>query len=134
MISKILLVASALSVVASAVYASEYEDGVAAYKSKNYEKAAELFWSSINSGNSSSRAWIYMAHSYLAAGKKTKALDTYKQIAKVFKGTAAEKMALAGIRNIGSDPSTSATSSRNNYSKTNFWFYVGYGRRYLVKC
>lgn len=106
---------------------SQYQSGLVAYKQKRYAEAADLFWQSITEGNSSAHAWLYMAHSYTAAGNKEKALDTYQQITQIFKGQPAEKMALAGIqkasrmpagRTASSSASTTTTASSSNTTAT----------------
>ena len=95
-----LLIAVSLPLSPSVMAAGEssYQSGEAAYKQRKYAKAAELFWQSINEGNASAHAWLYMAHAYSAAGNREKAVDSYKRVAQIFKGQPAERIALSGLQ------------------------------------
>lgn len=97
---------------------SEYQQAVSEYKNRKFSQAAELFWKSITAGNSSPHAWLYMGHAYAAAGDKEKALDTYKEVGKIFAGQPAAKMAAAGIKNLGRVSSRSSTSSSSSRTST----------------
>lgn len=93
----------------------EYKAGLAAYKAGNYKTAATYFWKSITAGNATVHAWLYMAHSYSAAGNKNKAIETYRKVASIFKGTEAEKMALSAIKKL--DPHNTWKVKRSGAGK-----------------
>ena len=77
-----------------------FDGGVKQYKAGQFKSAAPLFWKSINKGNATPQAWLYMAHSYNAAGNKYEAIKTYKQIAKIYKNTKAARVAQTAIRKL----------------------------------
>ena len=88
----------------AAVYAAgeeAYKQGVKDYKGRDFRSAAEHFRKSIVEGNASAHTWLYMAHSYAAAGDKLKAYDAYKRVERMFSGKPAGQMAAAGIKKLG---------------------------------
>lgn len=78
----------------------QYQEGLKAYKARNYRAAAKSFNESLESGNGSAEVYLYLAHSYAASGEKTKALKKYHDIVKIFKGLPAEQVALPCIKRL----------------------------------
>lgn len=72
---------------------SEYDEGLRLYSAKKYTEAAKAFWKSIEQGNSSPKAWLYVAHAMSAAGNKAEAIRFYRKVVTIYKGQDAEKMA-----------------------------------------
>lgn len=95
---------------------AHFQEGVKHYKAGQYKSAAPLFWKSINEGNATPQAWLYMAHSYNAAGNKHKAIKTYKRIAKIFKDTKAARVAQTAVRKL--DPYNRWTEKQPTSSKS----------------
>ena len=71
----------------------EFQEGLKAYKARNYRTAAKNFEDSLAKGNGSADVYIYMAHSYAASGKTADAIQKYMEISKIFKGLPAATMA-----------------------------------------
>ncbi|MGD9684440.1 MAG: tol-pal system YbgF family protein [Candidatus Obscuribacterales bacterium] len=71
----------------------EYKKGLAAYKARSYRTAAKNFEDSLANGNGAAEVYIYMAHSYAASGDIKKAVQIYRDTAKIFAGLPAEALA-----------------------------------------
>lgn len=71
----------------------EYQKGLAAYKARSYRTAAKHFEDSLAGGNGAAEVYIYMAHSYAASGDIKKAVQIYRDTARIFAGLPAETMA-----------------------------------------
>jgi len=71
----------------------EYQKGLAAYKARSYRTAAKNFEDSLAGGNGAAEVYIYMAHSYAASGDIKKAVQIYRDTARIFAGLPAETMA-----------------------------------------
>ena len=102
---------------------SYYQAGLGAYKAGKYKTAAAYFWQSITAGNATPHAWLYMAHSYAGAGNKYKAIESYRKVASIFKGTPAERMALTAIKRLDPHNTWKAkkpgnSSKQSSYSAT----------------
>jgi hypothetical protein len=98
--SHFLILLASLSNPAFAGGEVQYQEGLKAYKARNYRAVAKSFNESLESGNGSAEVYLYMAHSYAASGEKTKALKKYHDIVKIFKGLPAENVALPCIKRL----------------------------------
>lgn len=64
----------------AALAASQFDLGVQAYKARRWNQAVAYFYAAITKEGAGSEAWLYMGHSYLAAGDRAKATQTYKTL------------------------------------------------------
>jgi|JI9StandDraft_1071089.scaffolds.fasta_scaffold08721_6 hypothetical protein len=76
------LVASLLMTIApsNAAAASQYELGIKAYQARRYSEAATYFHNSIAKEGGTADAWLYLGHSFYAAGDRARAEQTYKTL------------------------------------------------------
>lgn len=64
----------------AALATSKFDLGVQAYKARRWNEAVVYFYAAITKEGAGSEAWLYMGHSYLAAGDRVKAQQTYKTL------------------------------------------------------
>ncbi len=76
------LVASLLVTIvpSNAAVSSQYELGIKAYQARRYSEAATYFHNSIAKEGGTADAWLYLGHSFYAAGDKGRAEQTYKTL------------------------------------------------------
>lgn len=76
------LLASLLVTIApsNAAAPSQYELGIKAYQARRYSEAATYFHNSIAKEGGSADAWLYLGHSFYAAGDRNRAEQTYKTL------------------------------------------------------
>ena len=86
--STIILFALSLSFVlsplmaAAAPPASQFTLGLQAYKARRFNEAVTYFYNAITNEKAGPAAYLYMGHSYLGAGDRAKAEQTYRTIQK----------------------------------------------------
>jgi len=74
------LLASFIFSMPQALAATQYELGIKAYQARRYAEAASYFRNSIAKEGGSADAWLYLGHSFYAAGDKARAEQTYKTL------------------------------------------------------
>lgn len=95
---------------ANAAVTSQYELGIKAYQARRYNEAATYFHNSIAKEGGTADAWLYLGHSFYAAGDRSRAEQTYKTLqANVNKyspqsitaGRSLRLMNMTGVTNFG---------------------------------
>lgn len=79
-----LLALSTVSAFASAD--TDYAQGLAAYKSKNYRVAAAYLQRAVNVGLSTPAIWMYLGHAYTGVGDRPHAVQAYAALIDNFRG------------------------------------------------
>jgi hypothetical protein len=74
------LLASFIFSMPQALAATQYELGIKAYQARRYSEAASYFRNSITKEGGTADAWLYLGHSFYAAGDKAQAEQTYKTL------------------------------------------------------
>ncbi len=65
---------------ASGAVTSQYELGIKAYQAHRYSEAATFFHNSIAKEGGTADAWLYLGHSFYAAGDRSRAEQTYRTL------------------------------------------------------
>lgn len=65
---------------ADAAVGTQYQLGIKAYQERRYSEAATYFHNSIAKEGGSADAWLYLGHSFYAAGDTARAEQTYKTL------------------------------------------------------
>jgi len=108
---------SASAQAASTIYAQ----GVQAYQQGHYNEAALYMYDSITKEKAGANAWLYMANSYYAMGKRKRAEETYASIKANFAGTPQAAMAAQSLQKLNPAAAAAAdvtTSGESTSSET----------------
>lgn len=82
-LTNLALFSSLLSLIFSmpeAFAATQYELGIKAYQARRYGEAASYFRNAIAKEGGTADAWLYLGHSFYAAGDRARAEQTYKTL------------------------------------------------------
>lgn len=122
-----------ISAVASAE--TDYAQGLAAYKTKNYRMAAAYLQRAVNVGLSTPAIWMYLGHAYTGIGDRPHAAQAYTSLIDNFRGSSeaaqamqylqrldpvAAKRAAAGPAASGAAPGKATASSTALPARTPF--------------
>lgn len=99
-LSKLLSISSSLVLIALSIIPalasadSDYAQGLAAYKSKNYRVAAAYLQRAVNVGLSTPAIWMYLGHAYTGVGDRPHAVQAYAALIDNFRGSAEAAQAM----------------------------------------
>ncbi len=86
-ISSSLVLIAGISAPALASADTDYAQGLAAYKSKNYRVAAAYMQRAVNVGLSTPAIWMYLGHAYTGVGDRPHAVQAYTALIDNFRGS-----------------------------------------------
>lgn len=79
---------------------SDYAQGLAAYKSKNYRLAAGYLQRAVDVGLSTPAIWMYLGHAYTGIGDRPRAVKAYTALIDNFRGGAEAAQAMQYLQRL----------------------------------
>lgn len=79
---------------------SDYAQGLAAYKSKNYRLAAAYLQRAVDVGLSTPAIWMYLGHAYTGIGDRPRAVKAYTALIDNFRGGAEAAQAMQYLQRL----------------------------------
>lgn len=101
----------ALSFSASHVFASDYSDGLAYFKAKDYRNAAARFEAAMRGGGANPTLIYYCALSNQLSNNHSRARQLYEYIMTSFPGSSTAALAAAGVKSLGGPVAAQGSSA-----------------------